>query len=158
MLIQKTEKLRPCLAIVVFIMAGYLLSAMIGCGKSYGRFPISSQVEQAFENGSVQTGYRYYYAGREDIPYAIMGIDQKYQVISNEWISFAPDPAKLKKMAKNIYYSEQDAPYGAHIVSPNGEVVGVWYSNVFNRSVTVDEENRTVTVRYRNPDLEQRLW
>ncbi len=136
-------------------LAVSLLFLTAGCMKNYGRFTLDAQVKQTFQKGASQPGYRYFYTGREGIPYAIIGIDKGYTVPSKLWIAFEPQPSQLKKKASHIYYSEHDNPYGAHIVSPSGEIIGVWYSNVYNRSVKVDQENRTVEILYKNPELDR---
>jgi hypothetical protein len=63
---------------------------------------------------------------------------------------------RLKKMSRNIYDNVQLNPYGARIISPEGNAIGIWYSTVFNRSVSVDEQKKTVQVLFVNPENDNR--
>ena len=57
------------------LFAGAALAVgLIGCFQNYGRFSRNAQIHHAFQSGSVPPELNYYYAGRETMPYAIMGI------------------------------------------------------------------------------------
>lgn len=141
------------LSIVTWVMGVCILALFSGCGmQSYGRFALDAKVSQDFREGVTQPQYRYYYAGRDTMPYAIIGIDAAYTVPSRFWIAFKPRPGQLKKMSADIYGEVDDTPYGAHILDPEGNIIGVWYSKVFIRSVRVDEKHHTVQVLFKNPE------
>ena len=135
---------------MVILMALLLVTG--ACAQNYGRFTIDPQVANDFRTGAVQPELRYYYQGRDTMPYAIIGIDRSYQVPSKYWIAFDPDPEQLKKMSGNIFQEIRDTPYGARIMDEDGTVIGVWYSNVVLRSVNVDQQNRTVQILFPNPE------
>jgi hypothetical protein len=134
------------------IVLAALLLMVAACGNHYGNFSLNTEVTQAFETGTVEPDLDYYYAGRDTMPYAIMGIDRRYQVPSRYWISFDPQPEQLKKMSGNIYGKDRYDPYGARIRDAEGEVVGIWYSNVRFQSVSVDRQNNIVQVLFPNPE------
>lgn len=129
-----------------------LLLTVAACGSHYGNFSLSTEVTHAFETGTVESDLDYYYAGRDTMPYAIMGIDPRYQVPSRYWISFDPEPERLKKMSDNIYGKHRYDPYGAHIRDTEGTIIGIWYSNVRFHTVSVDPQNMTVEVLFPNPE------
>lgn len=129
-----------------------LVVSISGCSQNYGRFSRDDQVHQAFQSGSVPPELNYYYAGRNTMPYAIMGIDPGYGIQSSLWIAFEPQPEQLRKMSANIYGMHRYDPYGFNILDPTGEIVGIWFSSLHFPSVKVDEQNRTVEVRYKNPE------
>ncbi|BBO69087.1 hypothetical protein DSCA_30170 [Desulfosarcina alkanivorans] len=133
-----------------------LVLTLTGCMTHYGHFSLDARVRQAFQAGSVQPEFQYYYTGRETMPYAIIGIDRGYTVPSRYWIPFSPRPDQLKAMSANIYREIRDLPYGAYILDPAGQTIGIWYSNVFNRNVTVDQARRKVQVLYKNPENKDR--
>jgi len=81
-----------------------------------------------------------------------MGINRRYQVPSRYWIPFEPTPEQLKKMSGNIYGKQHYDPYGAYIRDTEGNLIGIWYSNVRFKSVKVDQENMTVEVLFPNPE------
>ncbi|WP_319523172.1 hypothetical protein [uncultured Desulfosarcina sp.] len=113
---------------------------------------MSAEVTNAFETGTVEPDLDYYYAGRDTMPYAIMGIDRQYQVPSRYWISFDPQTEQLKKMSGNIYGKDRYDPYGAQIRDTEGKIIGIWYSNVRFKSVSVDQQKMTVEVLLPNPE------
>jgi hypothetical protein len=130
---------------------------LAGCMKNSGQFTISKQVGQAIQAGEILPDYRYYYAGRDTMPYAIIGIDKNYAVPSQYWIAFEPTSTKLKNMAGNIYGEMQWNPYGYHLMDTDGNIIGIWFSNIFNPSVRVDNVNRTVDIFFKNPESYNRL-
>jgi hypothetical protein len=91
------------------------------------------------------------------MPYAIIGIDRSYTVPSRYWVPFDPEPEMLRKMSGNIYGKLSSDPAGYHIMDPDGKIIGVWFSNVFNYSVSVDQQNRTVEVLFPNPENSRSL-
>lgn len=140
---------------------GYVLGAVVmitalffsGCGAhTYGKLSMNNEVKKEFQNGQVNPEYNYYYTGRENFPYAIAGIDKRYKVPSKYWIRFDPDTGKLKEMSGMLYEDFRDIPYGAIILAPGGNRIGIWYSNVSRASVRVDEENQTVDLLLVNPE------
>jgi hypothetical protein len=137
---------------VALIVSVSILTFLAGCAKNYGRFVLDAEVSRDFRNGTIQTPYQYYYSGRDTMPYAIIGIDADYTVPSRYWIRFKPAPGQLKRMSENIYGKDQYNPYGAEILDHEGNVIGVWYSNVGIRSVSVDQTHHTVQVLFKNPE------
>jgi hypothetical protein len=135
----------------ILVVLGLVLLAA-ACTKNYGRFIKNAEVDLAFRQGDHQRGYRYFYAGRDTMPYAIIGIDTNYTVPSRYWIPFTPEPERLRKMAGNMYGKHRYNPAGYHILDPEGNVIGVWYSSVNQYSVSVDQQNRTVEVLFPNPE------
>ena len=123
-----------------------------GCAGNRGGLTLDAQVTRDFQTGAIQSDYQYYYQGRDDMPYAIMGIDRRYSVPSRYWIPFEPQPEQLKNMSGNVYGKLVYDPYGALIRATDGAVVGVWYSNLRFHSVTVDQEAKTVQVLFPNPE------
>lgn len=156
MIVIGSNPARINVAIVTRVALVALMLLLTGCMKNYGRFHLDRQVDRDFRTGTVRPDFQYYYAGRDTMPYAIIGIDRSYTVPSRYWIPIAPEPAQFKKMSGNMYNEVWDDPYGARILDPDGKVIGVWYSTVFNRSVKVDQNSRTVDVLFKNPENDDR--
>ena len=136
-----------CVAVALFILM------VTGCmAHSGGRFTMDAEVDRAFRTGRAQPGYHYYHAGRDTMPYAIIGIDNRYTVPSKYWLPFEPEPEKLKKMSGNMYWKDRYNAYGSQILAPDGTIVGVWFSCVKFPRVKVDQQARTVEVLFQNPE------
>ena len=129
-----------------------LMLMLFGCNTNYGRFARSAEVDLAFRQGDHQPGYQYYYAGRDTMPYAIIGIDRSYTVPSQYWLAFEPQAEQLVKMSGNMYGQGHDYPSGSHILDPDGTIIGVWFSSVRLPSVKVDQQRKTVEVLFANPE------
>lgn len=136
------------------LIAGFFLAiSLYGCLQNYGRFTRDAQVNDAFISGIVPPDLNYYYAGRDNMPYAIMGIDPNYKNTSKLWIAFEPLPEQLRKMTSNIYGKSHADPYGFNIMSPDGNIVGIWFSGLHFPSVKVDQQKKTIEVLYKNPEI-----
>ena len=122
------------------------LAAMIsGCFENYGRLKRNPEVTKAFKTNQVEQSYKYYYYGRSNQPYVIVGIDREYHMKSFMWreVDHSGD-----KFAEMIYWIWEDivyAPYyekGAEILDPQGEKVGLWYSPIWWAAIRFHEDNR----------------
>ena len=140
---------------LILLIALTLMAA--GCTKNYGNFKKSAEVTLAFRQGDHQPEYQYFYSGRDNMPYAIIGIDRNYTVPSRYWIPFEPESEMLRKMSDNMFGKHKYYPKGYHIFDPEGNMIGVWYSSVNSYSVSVDQPNRTVEVLFRNPENSRSL-
>lgn len=138
-------------SIVAVVVAALLTLLLTGCMKNYGSFTFDDQVSQSFRNGSIQTGYRYYFAGRDNLPYAIIAIDPSYSVPSRNWVPFEPTPEQLQKMSANTMGAGEWVANGAYIRDPGGTVIGLWYSGLRSQSVRVDPDQRIVEVMFTVP-------
>ncbi len=152
MSISKTDLLRIVTRGTGSVALIVLMLMLVGCTTNYGRFAKSAEVDLAFRQGDRQPDYRYFYAGRDTMPYAIIGIDRTYTVPSRYWIPFEPEPDTLKKMTGNMYWKNRYNPYGSQILAPDGTIIGVWFSSVYLPSVKVDQQKRTVDVLFKNPE------
>jgi hypothetical protein len=142
-----------CCGLCFKLFAGAaLIVGLSGCLENYGRFSRDAQVSHAFRSGSVPQELNYFYAGKETMPYAIMGIDPGYEISSSFWTAFEPQPEQMRKMSSNIYGKDRYDPYGFNILDPDGAIVGIWFSSLHFPSINVDQQNRTVKVLYKNPE------
>ncbi len=119
------------------IMALLLLIAthtiLAGCAttltKSSGVIT-SREATDIWHSYEILPNYRYYYAGPDSQPDYIIGIDDTYQLTSKLWKPVELTPKILKNWLNftrpRVGYSQ--SPYGAFIMSPGGERIGLWYS------------------------------
>ena len=152
MSISKPNRLLINARATELIIIAVLMLMVAGCTKNYGRFAKSAEVDLAFRQGDHQSDYQYFYAGRDNMPYAIVGIDRGYTVPSRYWIPFEPESKPLGKMAGNMSGKLRYDPAGFHILDPDGNIIGVWFSSVNHFSVSVDQQNRTVELLFQKPE------
>jgi hypothetical protein len=120
---------------VFVIFLAVVLSALTGCATATkvekGSGVITSREATAIWNSyKILPNYHYYYYGPKSLPDYIIGIDDKYHLTSELWVPVNLTPEMLKNWFNyyepRVGYSEN--PYGAFIVGPNGERLGLWYS------------------------------
>ena len=139
----KNRRLLKICAAFGVLVASTVLS---GCFENYGRLKHNNEVTRAFQTYQVEPDYKYYYYGRTNMPYAIVGIDRAYHMQSRVWREVDHDTEQFNKM---IYWVWDDVflPFslsGAYITDPSGEKVGVWYSGIWYAAVRFEENNRIV--------------
>jgi hypothetical protein len=138
--------------LAVFLLV-VILSVLSGCATS-GRKGSSiipgREATEIWHSYEILPNYHYYTSGPQSQPNFIIGIDDKYQFTSKLWKPVDLTPEMLKNwfnyINPRVGYSENT--YGAFILGPNGERLGLWYSvrdwrTVGSASVT---ENNQVSV------------
>ncbi len=91
---KDSRLLRFCVALGVLIVA----TMVSGCFENYGRLKHNDEVTRAFQTYQVEPDYKYYYYGRTNMPYAIVGIDRAYYMQSTVWREVDRDTEQFKKM------------------------------------------------------------
>ena len=144
---KKNRLLRlPFESVIPALLAALtLFSGLAGC-DNYGKLQRDQSLTKAFQNDQVDDGYTYYYLGRDNMPYAIAGIDPRYALKSKFWLSVEPKTEKFKKMIYWIWTDHNYEPYGAYIMGPSGEKVGIFYSSINRVVIRIDKTSKTVTL------------
>ena len=123
-----------------------VLIGLTGCSGSYGRTVRNSEVTTAIQNHQIIESYKYYYYGYASKPWALAGIESQYEIRSKVWQEFDPrtEKEKFEKMIRWIWQDYGYYPYGAHILDPSGQKVGIWYSSINFVGVKFTKDNRIV--------------
>ena len=115
------------LLLVVFLIAQTGFSATKRKGSSIVNSREATEIWHSYE---IQPNYNYYYSGPNSQPNYVIGIDNQYQFTSKKWKPVDLTPEMLKKwfnyIKPRVGYSLDT--YGAFIIGPNGERLGLWYS------------------------------
>jgi hypothetical protein len=137
------------------LAAGILMIGLLaGCAANqqargnYGTLKPSSEVNQIFQKYQVLPQYRYYITGSETKPQAIIGIDQNYTLDTRLWQA-VPDltSEQLKEWVDQmLLFRPQLYTFGAYILGPNEQQVGIWYSPYNDTTVTMQADNQIEVV------------
>lgn len=122
-----------------------LFSGFTGC-DNYGKLQHDPSLTKTFQNYQVDEGYTYYYLGRNNIPYAIAGIDPRYTLKSEFWQPIEPKTEQFKIMINWIWADYNYEPYGAYIIGPDGKKVGIFYSSIDRVAIYIDKADKTVSL------------
>lgn len=149
----ENRKQRQIATSVVVFVSAIILGTLSGCTgilKSSGVIT-SREATAIWHSYEILPNYNYYYAGPETLPFYIIGIDNRYKLVSKFWKPVDPTPEMLKDWFN--YYRPRvggynPLPYGAFINGPNGERIGLWYSVADWRLTgsAILRENNEVTI------------
>ena len=123
-----------------------LMVLMAGCAGNYGRYNHDAEILQGFLNNKVPPDYRYYYYGFDTRPYAVIGIEKKYDAGSNLWREVEPNSEKFHKMIRWIWGDYGYSPFAARIFDPSGNPVGVLYTSIQEVAIKFSGDNRIVVM------------
>ena len=129
-----------------------MVSMLIGCKTAnYGRFKQSSEVEKMFTSGQVLPDHKYYYTGSSSRASTVMGINKNY-TLDDEFWNKAKDIQKELKLWVGDMRKRQNV-WGYYILAPDGQQIGIYYSNWDAGWVKMGENNQvTITVPVKPSD------
>lgn len=130
------------------LLAALWISALAGgCTGTWGSLKTSSELNLGLEDRSIDPSLAYYYCGRSNLPYAVVGIDRAYTFTSKFWFEIDSMEEVFHKIAHLANLERgQYRRYAREILAPDGRVVGTYFSYYHATPVLVDEAAKTVRV------------
>jgi hypothetical protein len=112
---------------------------MLSCasnGKNWGSSVQDDDIRAKFESYEYVADYNYFYTGPANSPAAILGIQQKFELVRDvgrggsktNWQQFEPEGTKLKEFVEAMNNPGRSRPFGFSIKTPTGEQIGVMYT------------------------------
>ncbi|MBT8362030.1 MAG: hypothetical protein HKP41_18125 [Desulfobacterales bacterium] len=116
-----------------------ILGLLTNCAGSanYGTVKRDTSVTEKFKSFEINQSYSYFYFGKDERPFSIMGIDSSYTVESKFWYPIDLSKEQLQRWiiafeATPVYQTGSGAAkasyHGSVILNPQGEPAGVIYS------------------------------
>ena len=116
--------------ILIAVMIGAISVAMLSaCTQKYGGLTHNDEITEIFEKNQIVADHRYYYAGFEAVPNAIIAIQNDYQLVSSVWKKINLTPTILNKLVVRMQAAYTPLPRGAWILGPDEQRLGIWYSS-----------------------------
>lgn len=121
-----------------------ILVAFVGCASmggtgtrsgssAWGKFLPDETVRRNVEAGNMDPALNYYYSGPVSRPNAIMGLNKKY-VLDNKLWQPVSSPAMCKELCHSMMTADKQSNVpdlqGFTMLSPDGQKIGVWYSEI----------------------------
>lgn len=134
---------------VLLFISISMLSAANGYPWSYGQIKSNPATDEAFDSHRVPMNYNYYYFGRSNMPYAIVGLDPQYNLESRLWRRVDAGTAEFKQMVEWTWwdtYNYPDTPQGKDILDPEGRKIGIWYSSARWAAVKMLDDRGSVMI------------
>ena len=119
-----------------------VLTLVAGCSGKYGSYKRDTGVMQAFESNQVPADYKYFYYGFDTRPYVIFGVEPKYEMNSRMWMEVSADTSEFKQMTRWTWEDYGYHKFGADILDPNGNKVGVLYTAIRGITLKFGENNQ----------------
>ena len=135
-------------------LAFFFIAVWCGCASKYGTLERSSQITAIFETHQILSDHVYYYYGFQPIPYAIIGIDHKYTLRGSGWTQIKLTPILLNQLSNRMRGVYAPMPYGARILGPNREGLGIWYSPRQLTAVRLASDNRIFIATPMPPEVQ----
>ena len=107
----------------------------------YGKLKRDPEVNRIFRTYRILPDHKYYTSGRSDIPYAIIGIQNIYDLRPGTWQEINLTTPLLRSWVSQMDNIYGYPPYGSLILDNNGERIGVWYSSKQWTTVLIEENN-----------------
>jgi hypothetical protein len=117
----------------------------MGCFANYGKYRQSWDVAKMFESLQVPGEYRYYYAGSDKDPDALLGLHRDYNLNNALWKETEMDSKKLKNWIDEINLVRYLRPAsGYYILDPDNNIIGIYYSKWAGGPVKMESGNEVV--------------
>ena len=119
----------------------FLQVAVAGSPGEYAVTHADPAVESLFKQNQMPSKYNYYYTGRSNLPYAVIGIDPKYTLNSKFWHKIESKNKIGKKINNLMPIRGNHVTYG-RILDSEGNQIGLWFSEYRSTIVRFESNNK----------------
>ncbi len=107
----------------------------------YGKLKRDRDANRTFQTYKILPDHRYYTSGLSNIPYAIIGVSNKYKLRKGMWREVKMTSPMLRNWVSKMDNIYGYPPYGSVILDDNGVKMGIWYSSKQWTTVIIEENN-----------------
>jgi len=141
-------KLKVCLSIFFVVL---LLVPPMGIAGGSGELRRNAEMTKAFNEGRPPADLRYYSTGRNRAPDAIIGLKPPWRQTARFWQEIDLESQDLNRLIRSVMRHRNDEPRASDIVTPDGEVIGVYWSTLFWTRVEVRADHEVQVFKPREP-------
>ncbi len=117
----------------------------------YGKLKRDPDINLTFKTYKILPDHKYYASGRADIPYAIIGVQNIYELRPGMWREIDLTRPLLRSWVSRMDNVYGYPPYGSAILDNNGDYIGVWYSSKQWTTVIIEENNEIAVLEPEMP-------
>lgn len=118
-----------------------------------GRLLSSPELTEVFKRGQILPDHQYYVSGFQRVPYAIIAVDNKYQLQAGPWQPIDMDSTALNQLIYRMEHVYSLNPRAAWMLDSQGNRLGAWYSSQYQTLIKREKDNRIVVGSPDPPDL-----
>ena len=107
----------------------------------YGKLKRDPEVNRTFKMYKILPDHKYYTSGLTKIPYAIIGIQNVYELRPGLWKEIDITTPLLRSWVSQMDNIYGYPPYGSVILDNNGKRIGIWYSSKQWTTVIMEDNN-----------------
>ncbi|HCY85291.1 MAG TPA: hypothetical protein DHV36_09180 [Desulfobacteraceae bacterium] len=127
-----------------------LLSMLLyACSANYGSLMRNPALPGLYENRALLPDYNYYYAGRSNLPYAVIGLEKQYQFSTMGWFKIEDHDDvydKISRLDDRPDIGVSNTMVSADIIDQDGNKIGIWFSYYHHTVVKTDPGTKTAVV------------
>lgn len=112
----------------------------------YGKLKRDREVNRIFQTYEILPDHKYYASGPDDIPYAIIGIQNEYNLRPGLWKKINLTTPLLRSWVSQMDNIYGYPPYGSAILDHKKNPVGIWYSSKQWTTVIIEENNQVAVL------------
>ena len=142
---SQIEMLRKALifACILVVLPAFSIALDIpGLKLKYGTLERSQEVTKTFEKPQILSDHTYYVHGWGSVPYAIIGINDKYKLRKGLWKETEVTVQMLRSWISRMDIIYDYPPYGSRILDHKGNQLGVWYSSKQWTTIIIEDDNQ----------------
>ena len=113
-----------------------------GFKLKYGSLERSQEVTKIFETPKILQDHKYYVHGWGSVPYAIIGIKNKYKLRKGLWKEVKITVPMLRSWISKMDIIYDYPPYGSRILDHQGNLLGIWYSSKQWTTIIIEDQNQ----------------
>lgn len=117
----------------------------------YGKLERDREINQAFQTYRILPNHTYYTSGRGDIPFAIIGVQDEYELRPGLWQKIELTTPLLRSWIPKMDNIYGYPPYGSAILDNNGKRIGIWYSSKQWTTVIIENNNEIAILAPETP-------
>jgi len=139
------------ISIVVWI--AFFLVPQTSLAAQKGSLKSNPEMTQALRDGRPPADFIYWTTGKGSAPDAVIGLDPQWKQTARLWRNIGPASEEVNKLIKGTMPYFEREPEASDIVTPDGEVIGVYWSSIHHVPVEMGAGN---TVKVFKPQSNNR--
>ncbi len=121
----------------------------------YGKLKRDRDTNHIFQTYQILPDHTYYISG-QDIPYAIIGVQNNYELRPGLWQKVELTTPLLRGWVSQMDNIYGYPPYGSVILDDKGRQIGIWYSSKQWTTVIMDDSNEIAILAPEPPGFKGR--